>query len=74
MASRMDLKMTRGAFSAERQGSRGHFVEHRAEREQIAARVEFFRAGLLGRHIGDGAERRAGAGEVLFVDGGRHRV
>ena len=56
-----------GAFAAEGQLARGHFVEDDAERKKIGAGVEFFGAGLLGRHVGDGAERAAGAGEVIGV-------
>ena len=52
-------------FSAKRQDSRGHLVEHRAEGKQIAARIEFLGPHLLRRHIGDGAKRRAGTGQVL---------
>ena len=42
----------------------GEFVEHQAEAEKVAARVELFAAYLLGRHVGDRAWRGAGAGEV----------
>ena len=41
----------------------GHFVEDQAESEEIGACVEFFAAGLLGRHISDRADGDAGAGE-----------
>ena len=47
--------------------ARCHFVEDDAEREEVAARVEVFAADLLGRHVGDGAECAAGAGEMSFV-------
>ena len=39
-----------------------HFVQHRAEGEQVGARIEVFAARLLGRHVCDGADRRTGAG------------
>ena len=45
--------------------ARDHFVKHRAEGEDVAARVYFLTFRLLGRHVGDGAEDgslfRAGA-------------
>ena len=53
--------------SAEGQRAGGHFIEHRAEREQIGTGVQFFPSRLLRRHVSDGAERRAGAGQVLLV-------
>jgi hypothetical protein len=37
-----------------------HFVEHRAEREEIRARVERLPAHLLGRHVAHGAHDGAG--------------
>src|SRR6266568_5887923 len=40
-----------------------HFVKHDSKRKQVRARVEFFASNLLRRHVGDGSERRAGAGE-----------
>ena len=43
----------------------GHLIEHRAKREQIGAASSSLPAHLLGRHVGDGPERRAGAGEML---------
>ncbi len=46
--------------------ARRHFVEDDAEGKEIAASVEIFAADLFGRHVGDGAERAAGAGEMLF--------
>jgi hypothetical protein len=49
--------------------ARGHFVENRAERKQIAARVEFEAARLFGGHVGDRAEGRTGTGEVGDVSG-----
>src|SRR5262249_50067055 len=40
-----------------------HFIEHRAKGKDVAARVEFFAASLLGRHVSDGADSAAGTGE-----------
>jgi len=40
-----------------------HLVEDGAEREEVAAGVDFFPAGLLGGHVLDGADGHAGAGE-----------
>ena len=47
-----------------------HFVEDGAERKEVAAGVEFFALGLLGRHVGDGADGGAGTGEIFEADGG----
>ncbi len=66
-----DLIVDRAAgFAGERQLARRHFIQDDAERKKIGARVERLAEHLLGRHVGDGAERRAGAGEV-FLDGER---
>ena len=56
------------AFAAERKLAGGHFIEYGAEREQIAANVKLLGAGLFWRHVSDGAERAAGAGEMAGVD------
>ena len=61
----------RGAFAPERQRARCHLVHDGAKGEQIGTRVQFFRARLLGRHVGDGADRTAGAGQVLLVGRGK---
>src|SRR5437899_12051419 len=44
-----------------------HFVEHDSEAEEIAARIQLPSTGLLGRHIGDRTQDRAGNG--LSVSG-----
>jgi hypothetical protein len=49
----------------ERHLAGGHLVEHGAEAEQVAARVELLAAGLLGRHVGHGAHGDAGRGQGL---------
>src|SRR5581483_449374 len=41
-----------------------HLVQHSTEAEQIAARIEFFAAGLLGGHVGHGSDSRPGTGQV----------
>ena len=56
-----------GAVAAEGKLARGHFVEDGAEGEEIGAGVEILGAGLLGGHVGDGAESAARAGEVVGV-------
>src|SRR5579883_1311019 len=56
--------------AAEGQRARGHLVECGAEGEQVGAAIKFLAPGLLGRHVGDGAESRTGAGEVLLGKGG----
>ena len=64
---RIASKMTRRTFATERQRARRHLVEHRAEREQVRARVQFLGPHLLRRHVGDRAHRRARTGQVLLV-------
>ena len=49
---------------AEGQPSGNHFVEDGAERVEVAAPVHFLAARLLGAHVGNGAERRAHAGQL----------
>ena len=46
--------------AAERSVACEQLVEHDAEREDVAARVELATRGLLGRHVGDRAEHDAG--------------
>ena len=48
-----------------------HLVEHDAEREQVGSRVERLSTRLLGRHVGDRPDRRAGRRERLVRDLGR---
>src|SRR5277367_1183742 len=48
----------------------GHFVKDDAEAEEVGARIEFAAAGLFWRHVGDGAENDAWAGEVLVFQRG----
>src|SRR5437762_10274031 len=43
------------------QRSSAHLIQHRAERKQVGASIEFLPSNLLRRHIGYGAEGRAGA-------------
>src|SRR5271155_201954 len=52
-------------FATEGGCAGGHFVEHRAETEEVAARIQFSRAYLLRRHVGHCADGAAWAGEVL---------
>ena len=49
-----------------------HLVEHRAAREDVRPGVEGLAARLLGGHVRDRADRRAGAREVRLGHGGRH--
>jgi hypothetical protein len=64
------VKDRSGSISAKGHGAGGHFVKHSAKGKQIGARIELFAHRLFWRHISHGAQRRAGAGEVLFVDAG----
>ena len=47
------------SLAAERQRSRGHFIEHSAERKKIGAMIQFLSQRLFGRHIRDRAQRSA---------------
>ena len=58
----------------ERQRTCRHFVQDGTKREQVRSCIQFLGSDLLRRHIGDGAKRRTGAGEMLFVDCACHRV
>src|SRR5258708_6682077 len=51
--------------------SGNHLVEHRAERKQIAARIQLFAARLFRRHVRDGANDGAGAGLYLRASAAR---
>ena len=51
----------------------GHFVEHDAEGEKIGPTVNVFTEGLFGRHVRDGADGGARAGEKR-IDGERLAV
>jgi len=64
----------RGTAATKRQDAGGHLVEDGAEGKKITAGIEIFGAGLLGRHVRNGAERGTGTGKVLLIDGGGHGV
>src|SRR5450755_4465544 len=51
----------------ERQLAGDHLVEYGSKREQIRTGVQILAPRLLWRHIGDGAESRTGACQVLSV-------
>ena len=57
-----------------RQAPRAHLVEHRAEAEQVRARVEVFPTRLFRRHVGHRAQRRARAGEVASFARPKSRI
>ena len=59
-----------GGVAAEGNDAGGHLVQHSAEGEQVAAGIEFLALGLLRRHVGDRADGRAGAGQILQADAG----
>src|SRR5580704_2214745 len=44
-----------------------HLIENSAERKKIGAAVKFEAAGLFWRHVSDGADGGAGAGEELYA-------
>src|ERR1039457_873214 len=45
-----------------------HLVHHRAERDEVAARIQLFRPNLLGRHIGYRAQHRSWARQLMGLD------
>ena len=45
-----------GGGAVERQAAGGHLIKDGAETEEVSAGINFFAAGLLGRHVGDGAD------------------
>ena len=46
------------ALALKRAASGHHFVQHRAQRKDVAARIHFFPFHLLGRHVGDSPDHR----------------
>ena len=60
------------AFSSERRRSRRHLVENRAERKQIAARIQFPGSHLFRGHVNHCPYGDARAGQVVFH--GRRRL
>ena len=62
----------RAGGARERLPAGDQLIEDAAQREEVAARVEFLATGLFGRHVGDGADGGAGAGEKqsLRIDEG----
>src|SRR5262249_54875561 len=57
-----------GAFAFEGKHTGAHFVEDDAEGKKVGAGVESLAEDLLGRHIRNGAESAAGAGELIGID------
>ena len=61
-----------GGVAAKRQSASGHFVEDDAKRKQVRARIEILATNLLGRHVGNGADGGAGAGQEFLRREGGH--
>ncbi len=59
-----------GGVASEGEQAGGHLVENCTEGKEIAAGIEFFAQSLLRRHIGNGAESRAGSGEQILSESG----
>ena len=55
-----------GGGAREGRRSRRHLVEHRAERVEVAARVDVLAASLLGGHVGDGPHHGSRARELVL--------
>ena len=53
----------RAGAAGEGQPAGGQLIEHAAKGKEIASSVEFLATRLFRRHVGDGADGRAGAGE-----------
>ena len=51
------------AVAGERTLSAQHFIQHHAEREDVGPRIDRFALGLLGRHVGHGAQDLARRGQ-----------
>jgi len=71
-SEKLDFGRTRGGWCSAPE-TNTHWKKpggDRATGEQIRVCVQFFGSDLLRRHVSDGAERRAGASQVLYVDRG----
>ena len=60
------IEQVGGGGSAEWQLAGGHLVQDCTEGKQVGTGVELAAAGLLGRHVGGGADRGARTGQVFF--------
>ena len=63
-----------GVAALERVPARSHLVEQDSEREEVGARVDRESLGLLGRHVGHGAEQMPGARDAVGGEGLGARV
>ncbi len=61
-------------FTLERTDAGRHFVEHHAQREQVAPCIHILPERLLGRHVGNRPERGSGAGQAEISVVGRPRL
>ena len=59
------LENHRRGSAPEGEPSGRHFIQHCAQRKEIATPVQFFPAGLFRRHVRDRAERHSRAGQVV---------
>jgi hypothetical protein len=57
----------RSSFTMERQRSRCHFVQNRAEGKQVGAGIQLLALGLLRGHVGNCTERGTRAGQVIRI-------
>ena len=55
-----------GGVAAKGQYSGCHLIQHRAKGEKIGAGIKRLSSRLLRRHVGEGAQGAAGAGEMLL--------
>lgn len=62
---RMPSKMLADVSPLKRQNTSRHFVEHGAEGKKIRTGIEFLALRLFRRHVGDGSNCGARAGQIL---------
>ena len=65
----MESKTAAEVWPVKGRNSSGHLVEHYAQGEQIAARVNLLAQSLFRRHIGHGIESGPGGGEIAAACG-----
>jgi hypothetical protein len=74
---RIDVSVDSFRFAVKSTPAGHHLVEHHSEREDVRARIHRFAFGLLGGHVGHGAQQRAfvvldcrrnGLGEAFRID------
>ena len=57
---RMAVMVSTADVARKGASARHHLVQHAAQRKNVAAAIDLLAADLLGRHVADGAQNRAG--------------